>query len=89
MQVGEAVITGAAKAPNGVQEIEFKAICPAANFERLNVVVGNSRVPLTFERSEPGAAHQFKVAVRTDLPLKPGDKLQVEFFHPGEQAGAH
>jgi hypothetical protein len=49
MHVGEAVVLSTSECgPDGAQEVELSAVCPSANFERLNVVLGSSRtaVPL-------------------------------------------
>jgi len=89
MQVGEAMVTGASQGPKGFQEVEFKTICPAPNCERLNVVVGDWRAAVALDRPLLGASSQFKVTAPADLHLRLGDTIVVQFFSPGEQAGAH
>jgi hypothetical protein len=89
MQVGEAVVISASQGPEGAQEVEFKAVCSAANCERLNVIAGEWRAAVTLDRSPRGAWCQFKVTVPAYLQLRLGDNVAVEFFYPGEQAGAH
>jgi hypothetical protein len=87
MHVGEAVVVGAVKRPDGTQEVELKTVCPRPDFERLNVVLGSCRVAVPLERPAGKSEREFKVTMRVDSPIKLGDKLLVEFFHPGEQAG--
>jgi len=89
MQVGEAVVLGASKRPDGAQKIEFDTVCPDAGFERLNVVTGEYRLAVALDRPEQGVLHRFKAVMGTEMPPQPGEKVRVEFFHPGEQAGAH
>ena len=89
MQFGEAVVLGTSERPDGAKEVELKAVCPAANYERLNVVVGACRVAVPLDRPERGASREFKVTVPTDSHLTCGGKVGVEFFFPGEQAGVH
>jgi hypothetical protein len=89
MQIGEAVVSGASQGPKGAQEVEFKAVCSMANCERLNVIAGQWRAAVTLDRPQRGALCQFKVIVPAHLQLRLGDNLVVEFFYPGEQAGAH
>lgn len=88
MQVGEAVVMAASGGPEGAQEVDFKAVCPAANCERLNLVVGAWRAAVALDRPKRGALRHFRVRVPADLRFQPGDKVGVEFFYPGEQAGA-
>ena len=88
MQVGEAMVLGAFLCPGGVQELECKAVCPDAGFERLNVVTGAGRAAVALDRPERGARRRFKAVLGTDAPVRPGQRVVVEFFHPGEQAGA-
>lgn len=89
MQVGEAVVLGAVKRPDGTQEVELKTVCPKPDFERLNVVLGSCRVAVPLDRPAGCSSREFKVTMRVDAPINLGDKLLVEFFHPGEQAGVH
>lgn len=89
MHFGEAVILNAYPRPDGTQELELNAVCPASNYERLNVVLGASRVAVPLDRPERGALRRFKVKLRADAPLSQGDRVPVEFFYPGEQAGVH
>jgi hypothetical protein len=89
MQFGEAVILSANPHADGTQEVELNAVCPAANYERLNIVLGATRVAVPLDRPERGAFRRFKVKLRADAPLSQGDKVPVEFFYPGEQAGVH
>lgn len=89
MHFGEAVILDTCERPDGVQEVALKAVCPAANYDRLNVVVGSLRVAVPLDRPQRGAAREFKVTMRVTSHLNLGDKVPVEFFFPGEQAGAH
>jgi hypothetical protein len=89
MQIGEAVVSGASLGPKGAQEVEFEAVCSLANCERLNVIAGEWRAAVCLNRPPPGALCQFKVTVPAHLQLGLGDNVVVEFFHPGEQAGAH
>src|SRR2546421_13087741 len=89
MHFGEAVILSASQRSDGAQEVKLKAICPAANYDRLNVVVGSCRVAVPLDRPERGAAREFKVTMQTGARLSRGDKVFVEFFFPGEQAGVH
>ena len=89
MHLGEAVVLGASKRPDGVQEVEFNAVCPESGCERLNVVAGEQRVAVALDRPKQGASHRFKALMEDDFSLQPGEKVLIEFFHPGEQAGAH
>jgi hypothetical protein len=89
MQVGEAVVTGASQGPEGMQEVEFKTVCSAENCERLNVVAGEWRAAVALDRPLLGAWTQFKVTAPANLRFRLGDTAVVEFFSPGEQAGAH
>ena len=89
MQFGEAIILRACPRADGTQELELNAVCPAANYERLNVVVGPTRVAVPLDRPERGALRHFKVKLPVEAPLSEGDKVPVEFFYPGEQAGVH
>ena len=90
MEAVEAVVVGVADTADGAQEVELEALCPAADFERANVVVGPCRVAVPLDRP----LHVGKRNVRVSLQgvqerLKPGDKAVVEFFYPGEQARVH
>lgn len=87
MHVGEAVVLGAFQRSDGTQEVELKTVCPKPDFERLNVVLGSCRVAVPLDRPVDKSEREFKVTMRVDSPIKLGDKLLVEFFHPGEQAG--
>lgn len=89
MQVGEAVVVGAFERPNGIQEIELNTVCPDAGFERLNVVAEACRVAVPLDRPAQGESCQFQAVLNTESAPQPGEKVLVEFFHPGEQAGAH
>ena len=88
MHVGEAVILSTSQLPDGDQEVELEAVCPDSGCERLNVVVDRCRVAVPLDRPQQGALRQFKVRMHADKPLQLGDKLPVEFFFPGEQAGS-
>jgi hypothetical protein len=88
MQIGEAVVSGASQGPKGAQEVEFRAVCSMANCERLNVIAGEWRAAVVLDRPT-WALCQFNVTVPAHLQLRPGDNVVVEFFYPGEQAGAH
>ena len=89
MHVGEAVVLGASKRADGTQEVELKTVCPKADFERLNVVLGSCRVVVPLDRPAGETSREFKVTMRVDSPIRLGDKLLVEFFYTGEQAGVH
>jgi hypothetical protein len=89
MHLGEAVVLGASKRPDGFQEVEFNAVCPESGCERLNVVAGECRVAVALDQPEQGASRRFKAVMGADLSLQPGEKVLIEFFHPGEQAGVH
>ena len=89
MHFGEAEVVDASERPGGAKELELRAVCPGSNYERLNVVVGSQRVAVPLDRPQRGASRRFKVTMRADLPVNPGDKVAVEFFYPGEQAGVH
>ncbi|MBV9998982.1 MAG: hypothetical protein JO015_07695 [Verrucomicrobia bacterium] len=89
MQFGEAIILSACPQTDGTQEVELNAVCPASNYERLNVVLGATRVAVPLDRPVRGAFRRFKVNLKADAPLNQGDKIPVEFFYPGEQAGVH
>ena len=89
MQFGEAEILGASERPGGAKELELQAVCPGSNYERLNVVVGSQRIAVPLDRPKRGAARKFKVTMQADSSLNRGDKIPVEFFYPGEQAGVH
>jgi hypothetical protein len=52
-------------------------------------MVAEHRLPLALERRARGGSRAFTVTVPTDPRLGPGNKVIVEFFYPGEQAGAH
>jgi hypothetical protein len=49
MEVGEAVVISAYQGPEGDQEVEFKAVCSAANGERLNGIAGEWRAAVTLD----------------------------------------
>jgi hypothetical protein len=86
----EAVVVGASETADGAQEVELEALCPAADFERANLVVGPWRVPMPLDR--PLHVGRCKVLVSLQAApgrLQPGDKAVVEFFYPGEQARGH
>ena len=90
MEAVEAVVVGVSATADGTQEVELEARCPAADFERANVVVGPWRVAVPLDWPLRVALRK----VRVSLPaapgrLQPGDKAVVEFFYPGEQARAH
>ena len=88
MQFGKAVILSAYPRTDGTQEVELDAVCPASNYERLNVVVGTNRVAVPLDRPARGAVRRFKVTLASGAPLlSQGDKVTVEFFFPGEQGG--
>jgi hypothetical protein len=89
MRFGEAEILDASERPGGATELELKAVCPGSNYERLNVVVGSQRVAVPLDRPARGVSRRFKVTMQAALPVTRGDKVLVEFFYPGEQAGAH
>jgi hypothetical protein len=86
----EAVVVGVSETADGTQEVELETRCPAAGFERANVVVGPWRVAVLLDRPLRAALHKVKVSLQAAQGrLKPGDKAVVEFFHPGEQARVH
>ncbi|HEY0789594.1 MAG TPA: hypothetical protein VGD78_00900 [Chthoniobacterales bacterium] len=87
MQFGEAVVLGASPRPDGRLEVELHAVCPGANFERLNIVLGGTRVAVPLDRPARGALRSFKVTLPAEASLNQGDKMPVEFFFPGEQGG--
>ena len=89
MHLGEAVVLGASKRPDGTQEVKLKTVCPKPDFERLNVVLGSCLVAVSLDRPAGETSREFKVTMRVDEPIRLGDKLLVEFFYPGEQAGVH
>ena len=89
MQFGEALVLVASDTPDGRQEVELDTVCPAANFERLNVVLGNRRVAIPLDRPVRGAACRFKITLPAESRVRCGEKALVEFFYPGEQAGVH
>lgn len=89
MHFGEAEILGTAERPGGVKELELEAVCPGSNYERLNVVVGSQRVAVQLDRPERGTSRKFKVIAQANSPVNRGDKVPVEFYYPGEQAGVH
>jgi len=88
MEIGEAVVVGASEVTDGAQEVELSAVCPGSNFERLYVVLGQSRVAASVKRPRRGQRRRFKVRLRTAWRLDPGDNAVVEFFHPDERTGA-
>ena len=91
MEAVEAVVVGVADTADGTQEVELEARCPAAHFERADVVVGPWRVAVPLDRPLRLAALR-QVRVRLQAApgrLQPGDKAVVEFFYPGEQARGH
>jgi hypothetical protein len=90
METVEAVVVGASETTEGAQEVELETLCPAADFERADVVVGPWRVAVPLDR--PLRVGRRKVRVRLQGAqgrLRPGDKAIVEFFYPGEQARVH
>ena len=87
MQFSEAVVRGAFRRPDGTQELELDAVCPAANYDRLNVLVGKARVAVPLDRPARGASCRVTVRVGAEASFSQGDKVAVEFFYPGEQAG--
>jgi hypothetical protein len=89
MQIGEAVVSVASQGTKGAQEVEFKTVCSVENCERLNVIAGEWRAAVALNRPPRGALCLFKVPVPAHLQLRLGDNIVVEFFYPGEQAGAH
>lgn len=90
MEAVEAVVVGVSETADGMQEVELEARCPAADFERANVVVGPWRVAVPLERPRRVPLRKLKVRLApAQGPLRPGDKAVVEFFHPGEQARGH
>lgn len=89
MRFGEAEVLDASERPGGAKELELKAVCPGSNYERLNVVVGSQRFAVPLDRPQRGASRKFKVTMQADTPVSRGDKVPVEFFYPGEQAGVH
>ena len=90
MEAVEAVVVGVSEPVDGAQEVELEAVCPAAGFERANVVVGPWRVAVPLERPWRAALRKLMVNLQgAPGRLKPGDKALVEFFYPGEQAGVH
>jgi hypothetical protein len=90
MHTGEAIVLSASEYLDGSQEVELEARCPQSGYERLNVVVNRCRIAVGLDdRPERGSARQFTVRLQPEGPLQPGDKVLLEFFHPGEQAGAH
>ena len=56
MEAVEAVVVGVAETVGGAQEVELEAVCPAADFEWANVVVGPWRVAVPLERPWRAAA---------------------------------
>ena len=89
MHVGEALVLRAYERPDGTQVVRLKAVCPEPNLDRLNVVMGTCRVAVPLNRPERGSAREFEVTMRANSPLRLGDRVPVEFFYPGEQAGIH
>lgn len=89
MHTGEAIVLSASGYLDGNQEVELETRCPQSGCERLNVVLNRCRVAVGLDRPERGSARQFTVRLQPEGPLQPGDKVLLEFFHPGEQAGAH
>jgi hypothetical protein len=90
MKAVEAVVVGVLETADGVQEVELETLCPAADFERANVVLGPWRVAVPLDR--PLHVGRRKVGVSLQAAqgrLRPGDKAVVEFFYPGEQARVH
>jgi hypothetical protein len=86
----EAVVVGVSETADGTQEVELEARCPAAEFERADVVVGPWRVAVPLEQPLRVALCKVMVSLRAvQGRLKPGDKAVVEFFYPGEQARGH
>lgn len=84
MEAVEAVMVGVSATADGTQEVELEARCPAADFERANVVVGPWRVAVPLDWPLRVALRK----VRVSLPaapgrLQPGDKAVVEFFLSG------
>lgn len=59
------------------------------NCERMNVLLGERRFVVTLDRTRPKPPPTLIVTLPDEISLKIGDKVQVEFFHPGEQAGTH
>jgi hypothetical protein len=87
MEVGEAIVIGASKRPDGIHELKLKASCPS-NCERANVRVAGQCLAVDLERGGHGmVSRAFTVTVADDPHLAPGTKVPVEFFYPGEQAG--
>ena len=90
MEAVEAVVVAVSETADGAQEVEFEALCPAAEFERADVVVGPWRAAVAFDRPLRAALRRLMVSLRAAPGrLQPGDKAVVEFFYPGEQARGH
>jgi hypothetical protein len=86
----EAVVVGAFETAEGAQEVEFEMLCPAADFERANLVVGPWRVAVPLDRPLHVGRRMVRVSLRgAQGRLRPGGKAVVEFFYPGEQARVH
>lgn len=66
MEVGEAVVMAASGGPEGAQEVDFEAVCPAANCERLNLVMGAWRAAVALDRPKPGASRHFRLTAPAD-----------------------
>jgi hypothetical protein len=89
MEVGEAIVMGASKRPDGIHEVHLRAIC-SSDCERANVRGAGQCLPVNLERGGRGSvARAFTVTVPDDPELALGAKVLVEFFYPGEQAGIH
>jgi hypothetical protein len=88
MKAREAVVIGVYRCPDGAYKVALEAYCPP-NCERLNAMVAGHQLPLALERRSRGALRAFTVALPADPQLGPGNQVVVEFFYPGEQAGAH
>lgn len=88
MEIGEAVVIGTSQHPDGAYEVALEGYCPP-NCERLNAIVAGYRLALALERRGRGGSRAFQVRVPIDPDVGPGDKVVVEFFYPGEQAGVH
>ena len=81
-------MVGGSRRGEEMWQVELASELPA-NCERMNVLVGGHRFVVTLDRSRPEPPPTLSVMLPEEVGLKIGEKVQVEFFHPGEQAGAH
>lgn len=90
METVEAVAVVAYETAEDAQEVDLETLCPPADLDRADVVMGAWRVTLPSDQPLRDGRRELKVSLHAALErLRPGDKARVEFFYPGEAARMH